>query len=430
MQLKPILFLFSILFLTESCWSQRPYPRSRVTTKATTPSSPSPSDRQTPTKEKLNILDFGAIPNDQVNDQAAFEAAADYINKKGGNCELFIPAGTYIVGGQKTVKDKNWYLRGRDVLEIKNSRNVIIRGEKGSLLKYDMGFRYGSFDPATGLSSNNPFVKGRTVSSQRADLGRLIYINQSQNVEISNLVLEGNFYPENINNMNRFDIWCFNNKNAQFQKNKINLGGGYGDLQIQLLHTGIFVYYSGGVKINQVTARRFGLDGLMIVNRHDVATDKGVEVRNATFSYNGRTGIAITGGNGLLFEDCVIENTGQCMYTSTGTGIDIEAQKDPKHSKLVKNVTINRCVFDSNREGDLAAHLGLGSDNVLVENSSFTSTRRALRMGPRATNYTFKNNVFKGTNSFQGGKKVNKVNSELQLKQTIQNARFEGNIIK
>jgi len=51
-----------------------------------------------------DIKSFGASGDGESNDQAAFEKAADYFNKRGGNGKLIISRGTYIVGEQAFTK--------------------------------------------------------------------------------------------------------------------------------------------------------------------------------------------------------------------------------------------------------------------------------------------------------------------------------------
>lgn len=380
----------------------------------------------------ININDFGAKPNDNKNDQAAFEDAATFINKRGGNCVLKIPAGTYIVGRQIMQKDKNWYLKGVNTLNLSKVKNVTIQGVPGkTILKFDVGFRYGSFNPATGLSTNNDWAKGlHTVSAQRADLGTVIYIFQSNDVHIKDLILDGNFYPATVNNMNKFSIKCFASHNAKYMPNKINVGGGYGDLQIQLSHYGLFVFHSGNVYLDNITAKRFGLDGLQIANREDVASQKTVRLNNRTFDYNGRTGVSVTGGNDIVFNACTISNTGQCMYSATGSGVDLEAQRDNLTSKkMIEKVVFKNCHFSSNKEGGIIALHGFGSKNVLIESCTFNSTRRPIRIGAKVSSYKIINNTFKGVNNFQGGSQAKFIKTEKELKTLIPNADFQNNKI-
>jgi hypothetical protein len=345
--------------------------------------------------------DFGATPNDTTNDHAAFRAASQFINKRTGYCELLIPKGTYIVGKQDQVKSRAYYLQGSDVLQILNCKDVKITGENGSMLKYDVGFRFGSFNPIDGLSTNITMEctsKTKTTADKRADLGRCIVLVNSRNVKINNLILDGNFYSETLNNMNSFNLKCTDEKSTAFMDNKINLGGGYGDCSIQLAHYGIFVSHSGDVTISRVTARRFGTDGIQVANSHAIAGQKNVKIVDCIIDFNARTGIALTGGDKIDITNTSITNTGRCLFASTGTGVDIEAQIDSqKKAKLVTNVKFYNCKFRNNSSGEILAKYGLGSSDVTFENCNIISASRAVNVGRKNVGYKFINNRIGGT---------------------------------
>ncbi|KAA0991304.1 glycosyl hydrolase family 28-related protein [Dyadobacter aurulentus] len=349
----------------------------------------------------LNIQkDFGATPNDKTNDHAAFQAAADFINKRKGHCKLLIPKGTYIVGKQDLLKNNAYLYRGSDVLQILNCNNVKIAGEPGTILKYDVGFRFGSFNPADGLSTNITMdctPKTKTSADRRADLGRCIVLVNSANIQIDNVVLDGNFYAETLNNMNSFKLKCIESKNSAFMADKINIGGGYGDCNIQLAHYGIFVLKSGNVTISNSTTKRFGTDGIQIANSHELPAEKNIKIVNCVVDFNARTGIALTGGDKIDVINTSITNTGGCVYASTGTGVDIEAQRDDKkQEKLVTNVNFNNCKFKNNSSGEILAKFGLGSSDVTFENCNIHSSTRAVNVGRKNVGYRFINNKIGG----------------------------------
>ncbi|MCF0039097.1 right-handed parallel beta-helix repeat-containing protein [Dyadobacter fanqingshengii] len=350
----------------------------------------------------LNIQkDFGAVPNDTINDHAAFQAASEFINRRKGNCVLIIPTGTYIVGKQEKLKNRDYFYRGTDVIQILNATNVTIRGEAGSKLKYDVGLRFGTFDPADGSSTNITMdctPKTKTTSSKRADLGRCIVIGSSRNVVIENLELDGNFFSETLNNMNSYNLKCTGKKSAEFDPKKINIGGGYGDCGIQLAHYGVFVSHSGDVVIRKVTAKRFGLDGIQVANSHTEPGQKNVKIIQCKLDFNARTGLALTGGDKMEITGTSLTNTGGCMYASTGTGVDIEAQIDAKRKeKLVTNVKFTNCKFANNSSGEILAKFGLGSSNITFEGCDIKSSTRAINLGRKNTGYKFVNNRISGT---------------------------------
>lgn len=351
---------------------------------------------------KLNIQkDFGAIPNDTINDHAAFQAASDFINRRKGYCELLIPAGKYIVGKQEKLSNRDYYYRGIDVIQIINAKNVTIKGQVGSILKYDTGFRFGTFNPEDGSSSNITMEctpKTKTTSNKRADLGRCILVVGSSNVTVENLQLDGNFYTETLNNMNTFKMKCMDEKSPSFNPNKINIGGGYGDCGIQLAHYGIYVSQSGGVVLRKVTAQRFGLDGIQIANSHTEPGQKNVKIIQCKLDFNARTALALTGGDKMEITGTSLTNTGRCMYAATGTGVDIEAEIDAsRKARLVTNVKFTNCTFSNNSSGEILAKFGLGSSNVTFEGCDIKSSSRAINLGRKNTGYRFVNNKISGS---------------------------------
>ncbi|GGC09436.1 right-handed parallel beta-helix repeat-containing protein [Dyadobacter sediminis] len=360
------------------------------------------SSRVSKTIMKLNIQkDFGAIPNDTINDHAAFQAASDFINRRKGYCELIIPAGKYIVGKQEKLGNRDYYYRGIDVIQIINAKNVKIRGEVGSLLKYDTGFRFGTFNPQDGSSTDITMEctpKTKTTSDKRADLGRCILIVNSSNVTVENLELDGNFYSETLNNMNTYKIKCMDEKSPAFNPKKINVGGGYGDCGIQLAHYGVLVSHSGNVTLRKVTVQRFGLDGMQIANSHSEPGQKNIKIIQCKLDFNARTALALTGGDKMEITGTSLTNTGRCLYAATGTGVDIEAEVDAKRKeKLVTNVKFTNCSFSNNSSGEILAKFGLGSSNVTFEGCDIKSSSRAINLGRKNTGYRFVNNKISGS---------------------------------
>ncbi|HEX8658139.1 MAG TPA: glycosyl hydrolase family 28-related protein, partial [Hymenobacter sp.] len=73
--------------------------------------------------------DFGAVGDGKTNDQAAFERAADFFNKRAktagaaGPAELHIPRGVYLVGRQDSAN------KGADVLRLVGCRNLSVVGD-------------------------------------------------------------------------------------------------------------------------------------------------------------------------------------------------------------------------------------------------------------------------------------------------------------
>ncbi|WP_104384601.1 right-handed parallel beta-helix repeat-containing protein [Sphingobacterium sp. HMA12] len=344
----------------------------------------------------VSVLDFGAKPNDLESDQLAFEKMSAFVNARGGHAIINIPSGVFLVGRQEKIANSSYYLTGKDVIGLENCENVTIRGASGTKLLFNVGMRFGSFNPATGKSTNKTFecVAKNNVATERAMLGRVIHIRNSRNITIQNLHLDGNFYAGTVNNMNNFALRGIS-QNAEFMPDKLNLGGGYGDCGIQIEHYGIVVFHSRDVLINKVRSNRFGTDGLMIANVS--GSDNNIRVQSSTFDYNSRTGIAIGGGQDITINKSTISNTGRFLYISTATGIDIEPEADAAvKNKTVKKVTISNCMLSGNSEGAILAKFGGASSEVHVLNCNISSARTAVVVGPKSTNFKFFNNKLNG----------------------------------
>lgn len=355
--------------------------------------------------ETISILDFGARPNDGKDDQLAFEKLSKYINKKKRNLVVVIPKGVYQVGRQIRNSESNYYLTGQDVIRIENCTNIKIVGQAGAKLLFNVGMRFGSFEPETGNSTDKTFecVPKNNIAKERAMLGKVINIINSDHIIINNLSLDGNFYPETLNNMNSFEIRNLK-RNSKFQKKSINIGGGYGNCGIQIEHYGIFVFHSSNVYISKVNADRFGTDGLMIANvdkKH-----KNINVSNSNFDCNSRTGIAIGGGEDITIKHCNLTNTGRLLYISTATGIDIEPEADAQtHEKSVSGLLIEKCNFSGNSEGAILAKFGGSSNHIRVINCNISSDRTAVVVGEKVKSFTFQNNRLNGGEFILNGAK-------------------------
>jgi len=355
--------------------------------------------------ETISILDFGGQPNDGKDDQLAFEKLSKYINKKKRNLVVVIPKGVYQVGRQIRNPESNYYLTGQDVIRIENCTNIKILGQRGTKLLFNVGMRFGSFDPETGNSTDKTFecAPKNNIAKERAMLGKVINIVNSDNITINNLNLDGNFYSETLNNMNSFEIRNLK-RNAKFQAKSINIGGGYGNCGIQIEHYGIVVFHSSNVYISEVNSNRFGTDGLMIANVDN--KHKNINVSHSNFDYNSRTGIAIGGGENISIKHCNLTNTGRLLYISTATGIDIEPEADAQtHEKSISNLLIDECNFAGNSEGAILAKFGGRSNNIRVINCNISSDRTAVVVGDKVNGFTFQNNRLNGGDFILNGVK-------------------------
>ena len=232
-----------------------------------------------PTLRKDLKRDFGAVGDGRADDHAAFQRAADFFNQRAQTpagaapAVLFIPAGTYRVGRQDAAGN------GADVLPLTGCRNLRIVGQDSARtrLRYADGLRYGAFDPATGRPYEAPQAFF-TTWSYGARVGICINLQKCENVEVSDLSLDGN--AENL-----------------------VVGGHWGDTGIQLGADGIFVGDSRRVRLRRLAVHHFGRDGVQVLNRLAKSLDdpnrENILLENSTFDYNGRQGLSLTGVNGL-----------------------------------------------------------------------------------------------------------------------------------
>ena len=291
-----------------------------------------------------NIRFFGAKGDGKTNDTDAFLKAAAFFNDRGGNGTLTIPKGIYIVGKQKMSNgDENKYAyAGVDILAFKNCSNLVLKGEKGSELKYAGELKLGSFDPLSGKNFNdNDLV--RPLNKYAGVIGSCITLTNCINVTITTLSLNGN---------NKF----------------IRFGGRYGDLGIQLMHVGIYVKDSRSVLIDKVTASYFGLDGIMVSNKPSAIPDD-IHLVNVTCAYNCRQGLSWVGGNYLIARNCKFNHSGKIGYLSApGAGVDIEAEIGPISGGLFDD-----CEFIDNSGCGLVTGGGKAS-NCHFTNCTFWGT--------------------------------------------------------
>jgi hypothetical protein len=288
---------------------------------------------QSQTRVVKDIKSFGAKGDGKTNDQAAFQKAADYFNKRGGNGKLIISKGTYIVGKQSFTggKQNQPAYTGEDVMHFTNIKNFNITGQAGSLLRYVPGLRFGAFSPATGKAydhGNNYFVNRAYVAA----VGSCILIDNCDNVIISGITVDGN---------------CGN----------LILGGIYGDVGRQIPHNGIYISNSRRIQISKNYLHHFGLDGIIISNKETSLPDS-ITISDCNFEYNSRQGLSWVGGNQLYVKNCKFDHMGKGKFTSPpGAGVDVEAEVGP-----VRNGIFENCEFIDNAGCGLVADSGNSGD--------------------------------------------------------------------
>ena len=300
--------------------------------------------------------DFGAVGDGRTNDQAAFEKAADFFNKRAPTppgatqrAVLYIPKGVYLVG--RPGPDGSV----PNVLHLKGCRNLTILGDDSATteIRYARGLRYGAFDPATGLPYESP-KSFFTDWSWGVRLGTCLELQQCDNIEVSNLSLNGS-------------------------SPALVVGGHWGDTGIQLSADGIFVGNSRRVTLRRLALHHFGRDGVQVLNRLAKRVDdpqrEDVVLENSTCTYNGRQGLSLTGVNGFRAVNCSFSHTGRVvvpalgrpLYSNPGAGVDLEPE-----GGFVANVRFDNCRFvDNAGQGVVSDRYGDGpptTKNIVFRN--------------------------------------------------------------
>ncbi|MGH8020502.1 MAG: glycosyl hydrolase family 28-related protein, partial [Opitutaceae bacterium] len=124
----------------------------------------------------VNVRDFGAAPNDDIDDTLAIQAAIDAIGPLGGT--VYLPAGTYLIAPQ---------IAGGDALTIRNGDLAIVGAGRDKTI---LSFRtFGGGDPATNWETINGVVhRGRAIVIE----GSTDPLAPRSNISISSLRITGN----------------------------------------------------------------------------------------------------------------------------------------------------------------------------------------------------------------------------------------------
>lgn len=317
------------------------------------------------TNKTVSIKQFGAKGDGKTNDQEAFEKASDYINMQKQNVTLIIPYGLYIIG--KQTHSGEWLLSGSNGLNIEKCKNITVKGEikngKYPKIKYMNGLYFGSFV----REGNNKYKPNKTNTrdyydkSASAFIGTCVNITQSENVQISNLEIDGN------------------------QAGMI-IGGMFGDVGHQLSHRGIYLVSSKNTKINDVYVHHLALDGISILGATNTT------IINLESTYNGRQGLSWVDGNVLTAKNCKFSHTGFSRISSSPcSGVDIESEEGHE----IRSGLFENCEFINNKGYGMIADSGPSSDMTFSKCTFWGVSNWSAWV--RKPNYTFNNCNFYGS---------------------------------
>lgn len=328
----------------------------------------------------IHIVQFGAVPGNSCNDTEAFQEAGQFISNRTGETTLIIDGGPgpYIVGKQEPPQfpQTMWdgYLIGQHVLPIinRNAGDVIITGSLGaggeylSILKYDDCLKYGTFTPLNGNRYLPACDKFCVIASgsyfQLANLGACIHIENSSNITVENLMLDGT-------------------------SGHLILGGKFGDTGIQADADGIDLFNSKNIALSNIDISNFGRDGIIIFNEPTHAISNAY-LKDLNVHWNGRNGLSWVGGNTVHVENCIFSFSGiGPIKTDPRAGVDIEWQVG---AAPVENGDFVNCKFMYNGARGLISDAFLNPvSNMVFTNCVFVGSEEGSALWPNARKMKF-----------------------------------------
>jgi hypothetical protein len=286
-----------------------------------------------PSQEVIKASTYGIKADGRSDNTVAFKRLSDYINKKGGDVVVVFSKGIHMAGNQnKTLQREGFYLSGADVLALRNVNNVTLKGEDGTVFKYNNNLYFGSFEVPSlkKMNVNRDFYK----PGNACYVGNFISFTNSRNITLENLTLDGN-------------------------ADKAIGGGAYGDIGIQIPYTGLNIINTQNVIVRNLVAENFGLDGVIVSNRLGITiANDSVYFYDCRFSKNGRQGMSWISGNQLEARNCRFELTGKGKFSSApGAGLDIESEEHP-----IRNGRFVLCTFYDNTGCAMVSETGDAAD--------------------------------------------------------------------
>jgi len=266
---------------------------------------------------------FSPSASASVNTKAAQKISA-LINSMSGGVTLVIEKGSYLVGKESfaAARKKGYSYLGELLFTFKNCTKPIVIEGNGATIKLSNGLHFGSFDPVKDIVFNPP-SGDFTDYNYAAYPNSIVDARNNSSVTIRNLNFDGN-----VQNM--------------------RIGGRWNDDGIQLPADALLFLDNNEVLVENVKARYFGRDGIMIGN----TTTSTSPIKKATvFDGNTRQGLSFIGGNHLYAKNTQFINTGKTINnnkkkqvrSSPAAGVDLEAEMG-----LIRNLVFEDCIIDNN----------------------------------------------------------------------------------
>jgi Secretion system C-terminal sorting domain/Concanavalin A-like lectin/glucanases superfamily len=354
------------------------------------------STHPTTPASKKSILDFGAIPNDGLDDTWAFIKAGRYfsnqwningaplgngavnVNYTINSAELEIPTGTYNVGKQVILRNyagaattygqvfnaplattpvlnnlfgstntESFFKYGFELIDLFNVDKLSIKGvgTVKPVIKYNDSLCIGYFD-STGNGHFWPTDTEYLNYQYQCSIGSFVNARNCKNIAVTNLDIDGSNTPFN----------AATNKGTIYK-------GGYGPSLIQAGGSGVFLTNTQNVTLQYLDIHHMTLDGLVL---NDYYKDPAVYTASQPLSNlladnlvcdnNRRQGFSWIGGKNILVSNSKFNNTSRSVTAvplaagNPAAGIDIEPEKDANGVQLLcADGIFNNCEAVNNR---------------------------------------------------------------------------------
>ena len=258
------------------------------------------------------VNDFGAVPDDGLDDTPAFVEASYWLRTNSNPSQrlvLNIPSGEYNIGIQVDYLDtwvsgsvsyaNNTYVKmGIPIFDLYDAQNITIRGEGGAVMKFNDDMYFGGYD----ISLNPVNQTFATPAPRAASVGIMFLVKDCDCVSVSGLELHGN-------------------------DDQMQLGGHYND-GYQLGYDGVVIIGSTNIEVSNVYSHNHGRDGIMVHRQEPTtAMPQDIFMYNSRFVQNGRQGLSWTAGDTIRALSCSFNESAMgAIQNRLGAGIDIEPE--------------------------------------------------------------------------------------------------------